>query len=195
VTSDHWHPTTHLASLRLARLALLQLYCFLLTVNAAMSRISSLPSQIPILPLYEPAVLFPGQHLRLRVTSKSSSFALLSHILRSGHSTLVNLVLGCVPVRPGAPGIAEIVSEQGSRPALPAPPSAPATDTPPRKAREPADKLPESEHEFGCTARIKNITRLDRSIGTSGFVLVVEVEGMQLCHHSLLLDGLTVAGC
>ena len=156
-----------------------------------MSRISSLPSQIPILPLYERVVLFPGLLLRLTVTSQSSSSALLSHILRSDHSTLVNLVLGCVPVRRGA-GIAELLGEEDSQPALPAPPSPPATDTRRGNRRKPADTLPESEHEFGCTARIKNITRLDRSSGTSGFVLVV--EGMQLCRHSLQLEGLTDVG-
>ena len=150
-----------------------------------MSRLSSLPSQIPILPLYEQAVLFPGLLLRIRVTSPSSS-ALLSHILRSDHSTLVNLVLGCVPVRPGAPGIAEIVSEEGSRPALPAPPPDSPT-TPPRESSPSSSLLdkstpaPKQEHEFGCTARIKNISRLDRSFGTSGFVLVVEgIETMTL---------------
>jgi hypothetical protein len=136
-----------------------------------MSRVSSLPSQIPILPLYDQAVLFPGLLLRLRVTSQASS-ALLSHILRSDHSTLVNLVLGCVPVRPGAPGLAEIVGEEGQRPALPAPPS--PADTPPNKTSEKPEKSPAPEHEFGCSAKIKNISRLDRSSGTPGFFLVVE---------------------
>jgi hypothetical protein len=162
-----------------------------------MVRISSLPSQIPILPLYEQAVLFPGMLLRLRVTSQSSSAPLLSHILRSDHSTLVNLVVGCVPVRPGAPGISEIVGEEGSRPALPSPPA--AVDTPSQNKQESADKSPplqSQEREFGCTARIKNITRLDRSFATSGFVLVVEgTEFANTLHiHMAAHDGLTDVG-
>jgi Lon protease-like protein len=131
-----------------------------------MSRNSSLPTQIPILPLYDQAVLFPGLLLRLRITSKSST-ALLSHILRSDQATLINLVLGCIPVRPGS-GIAEIIGEGGNaRPALLAPES-----TQPEKS--PESKSVVVEAEYGCSARIKSLSRLDRSYGTTGFVLVVE---------------------
>jgi Lon protease-like protein len=131
-----------------------------------MSRHSSLPNQIPILPLYNQAVLFPGLLLRLRITSQSST-ALLSHILRSDQATLINLVLGCVPVRPGT-GIAEIIGDGGNeRPALPAPEST--------QLEKPAESKPvASEPEYGCSARIKSLSRLDRSYGTTGFVLVVE---------------------
>src|SRR5437762_13572602 len=86
-----------------------------------MSRRPSVPSQIPILPLFDQAVLFPGLLLRLRITTQTST-ALLSHIIRSDQATLVNFVLGCVPVRSGC-GIAEIIGDEGhARPALPAPP-------------------------------------------------------------------------
>ena len=130
-----------------------------------MSRNSSLPTQIPILPLYDQAVLFPGLLLRLRITSKSST-ALLSHILRSDQATLINLVLGCVPVRPGS-GISEIIGEGGSPiPALPAPKSTQPEQSPESKPMVAAD--------YGCSARIKSLSRLDRSYGTTGFVLVVE---------------------
>src|SRR5271168_4864419 len=57
---------------------------------------SSLPSQIPILPLFDQYVLFPGLLLRLRITDQTS-IALLSHILHSDQTTLLNSVLGCVP--------------------------------------------------------------------------------------------------
>jgi Lon protease-like protein len=138
-----------------------------------MSRDSSLPTHIPILPLYDQAVLFPGLLLRLRITSKSST-ALLSHVLRSDQATLINLVLGCVPVRPGS-GIAEIVGAGGNaRPALPAPES---TQT----EKSPESKPVAAEAEYGCSARIKSLSRLDRSYGTTGFVLVV--EGIQPYIH------------
>ena len=131
-----------------------------------MARITSLPAHIPILPLYDQAVLFPGLLLRLHITTVSST-ALLTHILRSDQATLVSLVLGCVPVRPGK-GIAELLGDEGGvRPALPAPESLQRenVETPPKTV---------SEVEFGCTARIKSLSRLDRSYGTTGFVLVVE---------------------
>lgn len=131
-----------------------------------MSRTSSLPSQIPILPLYDQAVLFPGLLLRLRVTGQTSS-ALLSHIVRSDQATLVNLVLGCVPIRPGS-SLAGIIGDGGNeRPALPAPKS-----TSSEVNKEPKPLL--SEADYGCSARIKSLSRLDRSTGTSGYVLVVE---------------------
>jgi Lon protease-like protein len=137
-----------------------------------MSRKSSLPTQIPILPLYDQAVLFPGLLLRLRITSDSST-ALLAHILRSDQTTLINLVLGCVPVRPGS-GIAKIIGEGGiPRPALPAPESTQPDNSP--------ESNPVVAAEYGCSARIKSLSRLDRSYGTTGFVLVV--EGIQPCIH------------
>ena len=131
-----------------------------------MSRTSSLPSQIPILPLYDQAVLFPGLLLRLRVTGQTSS-ALLSHVVRSDQATLVNLVLGCVPIRPGST-LAGIIGDGGNeRPALPAPKS---TSSEVNKESKPFV----SEADYGCSARIKSLSRLDRSSGTSGYVLVVE---------------------
>jgi len=131
-----------------------------------MSHLSSLPPQVPILPLYDQSVLFPGLLLRLRVTAQTST-ALLSHVLRSDQATLINLVLGCIPVRSGS-GIAEIIGNGESRPALP----------PPEHSKEPvATKPPKPEFEFGCTARIKSISRLDRSYGTTGYVVVVEGGG------------------
>ena len=135
-----------------------------------MSRNSSLPPQIPILPLYDQAVLFPGLLLRLSITTPSST-ALLSHVLRSDQTTLINLILGCVPVQPGG-GIAQIIGDGSTaRPALPAPES-----TSPEK---PVQTKPATvEPEYGCSARIKSLNRLDRSYGVSGFVLVV--EGMHL---------------
>jgi Lon protease-like protein len=135
-----------------------------------MSYLSSLPSQIPILPLYEQSVLFPGLLLRLRITAQTST-ALLSHVLRSDQATLINLVLGCIPVRPGS-GIAEIIGDGEIRPALPA-----------SHSKEPvATKPSRPEGEFGCTARIKSISRLDRSYGITGFVVVVEgTEMFDMC--------------
>jgi Lon protease-like protein len=134
-----------------------------------MSRNSSLPSQIPILPLYDQAVLFPGLLLRLRITGQNSS-ALLSHIVRSDQATLVNLVLGCVPIHPGS-GLAGIIGDGGNeRPALPAPKS-----TSPETNQE--SKPPVAEADYGCSARIKSLSRFDRSTGTSGYVLVVEGTG------------------
>jgi len=130
-----------------------------------MARITSLPAHIPILPLYDQAVLFPGLLLRLHITTVSST-ALLTHILRSDQATLVSLVLGCVPVRPGK-GISEIIGAEGNvRPALPPPSEKVQHDNNVRP--------PVTEVEFGCTARIKSLSRLDRSYGTTGFVLVVE---------------------
>ena len=127
---------------------------------------SSLPSQLPIIPLFDQAVLFPGLLLRLRITTPTST-ALLSHIRPWDQATLINLVLGCVPVRPGS-GIAEIIGEDGnSRPALPAPESTQLENTEVTKPLA-------SDFEFGCTARIKSLIRLDRSSGVSGFILVVE---------------------
>lgn len=136
-----------------------------------MSR-SSLPSQIPILPLYDQAVLFPGLLLRLRITGQTSS-ALLSHILRSDQATLVNLVLGCVPIRPGS-SLTGITADGGNeRPALPAPESTP-------HGNETEQKRPVPETEYGCSARIKSLSRLDRSYGVSGYVLVVEgIQNME----------------
>lgn len=133
-----------------------------------MSRGTSLPSQIPILPLFDQAVLLPGLRLPLRVTNPISS-ALLSHILRSDPATLGNLVLGCVPVTSGS-GIAEIIGEDGnSRPALPAPP------TSDQHAKSDDVKPRQSDLEFGCTARIiTSLSRLDRSYLVSGYILVVE---------------------
>lgn len=131
-----------------------------------MSRTSSLPSQIPILPLHDQAVLFPGLLLRLRIAGQTSS-ALLSHIVRSDQATLVNLVLGCVPIRPDS-GLAGIIGDGGNeRPALPAPKST---------SSEANDELESSvsKTDYGCCARIKSLSRLDRSTGTSGYVLVVE---------------------
>ena len=135
-----------------------------------MSRSSSLPSQLPILPLYDQAVLFPGLLLRLRITGQASS-ALLSHILRSDQATLVNLVLGCVPIRPGS-SLAGITGDGGNeRPALPAPESTPAVKDPQPKPAVVSDA------EYGCCARIKSLSRLDRSAGVPGYVLVVEGTG------------------
>ena len=132
-----------------------------------MSRSPSLPSQLPILPLYEQAVLFPGLLLRLRITGQTSS-ALLSHILRSDQATLLNLVLGCVPIRPGS-ALAGLTGDGGKeRPALPAPESIPSTG----KELEPKPPVPETE--YGCSARIKSLSRIDRSYGVPGYVLVVE---------------------
>jgi ATP-dependent protease La (LON) substrate-binding domain len=129
---------------------------------------SSLPTQLPILPLFDQAVLFPGLLLRLSVTAPSST-ALLNHVLRSDQSTLNNLVLGCVPVRPGSE-VAELVGQNGKeRPALPAP----ETSKPSENTQQPARSATQTR-EFGCAARIKSISRLDRSYGTSGYVLVVE---------------------
>src|SRR5271170_616365 len=129
-----------------------------------MSRSISLPSQIPILPLLDREVLFPGLLLRLRVTSQSST-EFLSHILHSDQPTLVNFVLGCVPTRPGS-GIAELVDkDEKQRPALPAPKSTQSDKPSPASPTAP---------EYGCAARIKSLTRLDRSYGTSGFFIVLE---------------------
>lgn len=131
-----------------------------------MSRTSSLPTHIPILPLFDHAVVFPGLLLRIRVTTQTS-MPLLSHMLRSDQSTLINLVLGCVPVRPGI-GIGEIIGEDGNtRPALPASESK-QPETPEESKEQP------HEPEFGCSARIKSLSRIDRSYGTTGFILVVE---------------------
>lgn len=131
-----------------------------------MSRNATLPSQIPILPLFEQAVLFPGLLLRLRITDPTST-ALLSHVLRSDQATLINLVLGCIPIRRGT-GIATLIGEEGKvRPALPAPESI-------KSENGEETKLPLPNAEYGCTARIKSLSRLDRSYGTTGFVVVVE---------------------
>src|ERR1700724_1028723 len=117
-----------------------------------MSRSSSLPSQIPILPLYDRAVLFPGLLLRLRITGQTSS-SLLSHILRSDQATLVNLVLGSVPIRPGS-GLAVIIGDGGNeRPALPAPESAPLSKDSGLQPSVP-------EREYGCSEAIKSLSRL-----------------------------------
>ena len=147
-----------------------------------MSRTSSLPSQIPIIPLFDQVVLLPGLRLKLRITTQTST-ALLSHILRLDQATSINLVLGCVPVRSGS-GIAEIIGEDGnSRPALPAPP---ASDQ-----HEKGDKIksPQSDSEFGCTARITSLNRLDRSYGITAFILVV--EGITLFRFAHLLSGIS----
>jgi Lon protease-like protein len=129
-----------------------------------MSRRTSLPAQVPILPLFDQAVLFPGLLLRLSITSPTST-ALLSNALRSDQQTLINLVLGCVPVRPGSQ-LAEIIGDgSDARPALPASEST--------SEHAPLEKVA-TIHEYGCSARIKTVSRLDRSYGTSGFVLVVE---------------------
>jgi hypothetical protein len=133
-----------------------------------MAPTSSLPNQLPILPLFDKAVLFPGLLLRLSVTTPPST-SLLNHVLRSDQSTLHNLILGCVPVRPGSQ-VAELVGQAGKgRPALPAPDSPQQSEN----DEDPAARVADSP-EFGCAARIKSISRLDRSYGTSGFVLVVE---------------------
>jgi len=132
-----------------------------------MSRNTTLPTQIPILPLFDQAVLFPGLLLRVRITDPTST-ALLAHVLRSDQSTLINLVLGCIPVRRGT-GIATLIGEGGNvRPALPAPEST--------KSQENGEetKTPPPDAEYGCSARIKSLSRLDRSYGTTGYVLVVE---------------------
>lgn len=135
-----------------------------------MPRSTSLPSQIPILPLFDQAVLLPGLPLRVRITSQTSP-ALLSHILRSGKAGPINSILGCVPVRPGS-GIADIIGEDGnSRPALPAPPSPPASE---QLRKNTEAKPPHSDLDFGCTARITSLIQLDRSYGMSGFILVVQ---------------------
>ena len=127
---------------------------------------SSLPNQLPILPLFDRSVLFPGLLLRLSVTNPAST-AFLNHFLRSDQTSLVNLVLGCVPIRSDV-GIGQVISEDGvSRLALPAP-----ARTPP--SQEEDSKPSTSEEEWGCSARIKSLSRLDGSYGTSGFVLVVE---------------------
>jgi Lon protease-like protein len=129
-----------------------------------MSRRTSLPAQVPILPLFDQAVLFPGLLLRLSITSPTST-ALLSHVLRSDQQTLINLVLGCVPVRPGSQ-LAEVIGDgSDARPALPAPEST--------SEQVPLEKVA-TTGEYGCSARIKSVSRLDRSYGTTGFVLVVE---------------------
>src|SRR5271170_7027852 len=132
-----------------------------------MSRNSTLPSQIPILPLFDQAVLFPGLLLRLRITDPTST-ALLSHVLRSDQATLINLVLGCIPVRRGT-GIATLIGEEEgrTRPALTAPESTKSENGEEAKA-------PLANAEYGCSARIKSLSRLDRSYGTTGYVLVVE---------------------
>jgi hypothetical protein len=119
---------------------------------------SSLPSQIPILPLFDQAVLFPALLLRLTIKAQSSA-SLLSHILRSDQAPITELVVGCVPVRPGS-SIAEIIGEDGRnlRPALPAPEG---TQPPP-------------DSEFGCTARIKNLSCINRSYANNEYILVVE---------------------
>ena len=131
-----------------------------------MSHTSSLPTQLPILPLFDQAVLFPGLLLRLSITN-STSTALLTHILRSDQATLIHFVLGCVPVRPGT-GIATLIGEDGNtRPALPAPESS-------RNYTTVANKPDSPDVDYGCTARIKSLSRLDRSYGTTGFVLVAE---------------------
>ena len=141
-----------------------------------MSYLSNLPSQIPILPLYDGAVLFPGLLLRLRVTAQTST-ALLSHVLRSDQTTLINLVLGCIPVRPGS-GISEIIGNEDIRPALPA-----------SESKDPvAPKPSTTDVEFGCTARIKSISRLDRSYGTTGYVLVVEGISLTLSILYMLIN-------
>ena len=142
-----------------------------------MSRPSSLPSQIPILPLFDQAVLLPGLRLRFRITTQTSN-ALLSHILRLDQATPINLVLGCVPVRTGS-GITEIVGEDGnSRPALPAPP---ASD---QRWKTDEVKPPQSNLEFGCTARITSLNRLDRSSGVTGFIVV---EGILYLDLNILI--------
>jgi len=129
-----------------------------------MSRSITLPPQIPILPLLDREVLFPGLLLRIRITSQSST-DFLSHILHSDQPTLVNLVLGCVPVRPGS-GIGELVDkDEKQRPALPAPKST--------ESDKPTSASPVAP-EYGCAARIKSLTRLDRSYGTSGFFVILE---------------------
>jgi Lon protease-like protein len=126
-----------------------------------------MPSQLPILPLFQQAVLFPGLLLRLRITDPAST-ALLTHVLRSDQATLINLILGCIPVRRGT-GIATLIGEEGgnARPALPAPESSKS-----ESGEDPKAPLPKAE--YGCSARIKSLSRLDRSYGTTGFVLVVE---------------------
>jgi hypothetical protein len=127
---------------------------------------STLPNQIPILPLFDQAVLFPGLLLRLRITDATST-ALLSHVLRSDQATLMNLVLGCIPFRPGTL-ISGLVGEMGTvRPALPALEGA-------KSENGEESKAPLPDAEYGCSARIKSLSRLDRSYGTTGFVLVVE---------------------
>jgi Lon protease-like protein len=150
-----------------------------------MSRGSSLPSQIPILPLLEQHVLFPGLLLRLRITHQTST-ALLSHILHSDQTTLLNLVLGCVPVRAGS-GIAGIIGEDAASPrsVLPTPESLP---TRVEEAKE-TSKSFNSEFEFGCTARIKDLRNLDRSYGTTEFVLVV--QGIALITIPYLHSGIS----
>jgi hypothetical protein len=92
---------------------------------------------------------------------------LLSHMLRSDQATLINLVLGCVPVRPGT-GIAEIIGEDSNtRPALPAP------ETKQSEQSEESKEQPRGP-EFGCSARIKSLGRIDGSYGTTEFILTVE---------------------
>lgn len=139
---------------------------------------SSLPTQVPILPLLDQKILFPGLLLRVRVTSAGST-SLLNHVLRSDQATRGGLVLGCVPVRQGG-GIAELIGEDGNaRPALPAPDS----QSPPSEK----SPTPPPNAEYGCTARIKSLGRIDRSLGVTGFVVVV--EGICSVFHGLTLQG------
>jgi hypothetical protein len=141
-----------------------------------MSRSPSLPSQLPILPLFNQSILFPGLLLRLSITGQSST-ALLNHILRSDQATLVSLVLGCVPLRPGR-GIAQVIGDDGlPKPALPAP-----ENVQPSLPEDSKTALPEAE--WGCSARIKSLSRLDRSLGASGFVLVVEGNSIIYWPHN-----------
>ena len=139
---------------------------------------SSLPSQIPILPLIDQDVLFPGLFLHLRITSPAA-IAFLSHIPRLDQATWVNLVLGCVPVRTGH-GIGDIIGENGL--ALPAP------EEPPKGVKQVTS--PPADFEFGCTARIKSLIRLDHSYGATGFVLMV--EGRTRPHNVLIYRDLSL---
>ena len=131
-----------------------------------MSHSMSLPNQIPILPLLDRDVLLPGLLLRLRITSKSST-EFLSHIPNSDQPTLASLVLGCVPVRPGSTIAGLVDEDEKQRPALPAPKSLSKWD-------KSSDVIPNASPEYGCAARIKNLTRLDRSYGSSGFYIVLQ---------------------
>jgi Lon protease-like protein len=122
-----------------------------------------LPSQIAILPLSDQAVLFPGLLLRLRVPAQTSA-KFLSRVLQSDQNTWVSLVLGCVPVLPGAgtsqlPGTDIDSTGEGSTEGTNS--ANPATSGKP---------TPSAGHGYGCAARIKSISRIDRT----AYILVVE---------------------